>query len=797
MIAVRWRKAYRDLWLARSRTLLAALSLGVGAFAVGAVLVAYAVLTREIDAGFRGTRPPSAIAHFEQGGADSTLARDVERLPGVLAAEPRGLFEGRVRVGADEWRRILFFVVEDFAALRVSSFRHQSGSSLPGVGEMLIERSAVPFLAKSSGHELEVQTPLGPRRSLRIVGVVHDAAQSPGWVDGIAYAYVTAATMESLGESRPFNELRLLTRPGVSPRATESKLRELVAERRGVVSVVNTQGARHPHADQMQALLFLFAAFAALASLPAALLTASVISTLLAKETRQIGAMKTLGATSRQIAQVYGGAVGLLALLASIVALPLASLAGLAYADFVAGVLNFDLGSRKIPGWVFAIELVLSLLLPLLAAGVPVLRASRVSIRQAINITGSLTATPSTARKRGAEFPWLPRWTVLALRNLWRQRLRFGLTLGMMSLGGATFMSALNVSEAWRATVEALFQARHYDLEVIFAKPETRQRIAETLGRVPGVRSFEAWSNAHASAHRSGDEQEFGLTITGVPPNSRMLQHELLEGRWLRSNDEDAVVINHELREAPEARLALGTTLEVRSAGGVTHFRVVGVVREIGARRRGQNIPAAAYANQRALERASGSSGVYNRVVLRAEDARPEALAELNRRLERTLDAAQLERRLVQTSTQRKRELLDHLVVIRNFLLAMAALVASVGGLALASAMSLNVMERTRELGVMRALGASTRLVVWVFVTEGLAIGALSAVLAFLVSLPLSVAIGDFAGRVFVHTNLDRAVSAVGVGAWFGLAFLIALGASSVPALSAARGSVGRALRYE
>jgi putative ABC transport system permease protein len=184
-------------------------------------------------------------------------------------------------------------------------------------------------------------------------------------------------------------------------------------------------------------------------------------------------------------------------------------------------------------------------------------------------------------------------------------------------------------------------------------------------------------------------------------------------------------------------------------------------------------------------------------LVLSASERGEGPLRELTRRIERALDLAGLKRTIVQPSSDRKKELLDHLVVIRDFLLAMAGLAAAIGGLALASAMSMNVMERTRELGVLRATGASTPTVVKIVVVEGVVLAGLSWVLAVGVAIPLSLVIGNFAGRVFVHTNLDDTFSPAAAAGWLLLVLLIGAVASALPALVSTRAPVARALQYE
>lgn len=800
MIAPRWIKVVRDLSLNKTRTAQALIALVIGTFGVGADLSGYSILSREIRVNFEGTNPPSVILHVEGEGADRELAREVERLPGVARAEARGLIEGRVLYAPDEWRRLLLFVVDDFGALRVSTFTREKGAAQPADGEMLVERSAVPFLQKALGDEVTVQTPSGPRRTLRIAGIVHDAAQSPGWMDGIGYGYINRETLALLGEGRALNELRLVVAEGASPAEVGQRARTLLESRGRPVSSVNArQAAQHPHADQMASLLFLFGAFGALSLVLGGLLAASVIATLLRQQIRQIGAMKAIGATAWQVAGLYGGAVAMLAAVGLAIGVPAGALAGTAYARFVSGALNLNLTSKEIPGWVFLVQLGAGMLVPLFAAAFPVVRGSRITVREAISDYG-IAASGLQRTRWDALAEWLPgigRPALLSLRNTFRRRGRLALTLGIMSVGGATFMTAFNVSGSWRNTVDSLFEARRYDLQVVFSQPYPVGVLEEVVGRVPGVKRVEAWGGAWARKQADDSAEGYRLMVTAVPPETAMIAYPLLEGRWLRPDDSNAIVINHELRQDAEAGIRVGDVLTLDIQGRPSTWNVVGVVRELGVRRRGQNIPASAYVSQRFFEEVTGVRGRSANLVLSSDERGPEPLRELTKRIERALDSAGLKRTIVQPSTHRKQELLDHLVVIRDFLLAMAALVATVGGLALASAMSVNVMERTREIGILRAIGASAREVMRIAVGEGLILAGLSWLAAIALSHPLSLVIGNFAGRVFVHTDLDNTFSTAAALGWLALALAIGAVASALPAMAPIRSSVGEALRYE
>jgi putative ABC transport system permease protein len=135
--------------------------------------------------------------------------------------------------------------------------------------------------------------------------------------------------------------------------------------------------------------------------------------------------------------------------------------------------------------------------------------------------------------------------------------------------------------------------------------------------------------------------------------------------------------------------------------------------------------------------------------------------------------------------------------ILIYFLLAMAVLVAIVGTVGLASAMSINVVERTREIGVMRAVGATARAIATVFVIEGVLVGCLSWLLALPLSLPGAYALGAVVGQAIVQIPLDFAYSVGGVFLWLLIVVILSILASHWSALRATRVSVRQSLAYE
>jgi putative ABC transport system permease protein len=127
----------------------------------------------------------------------------------------------------------------------------------------------------------------------------------------------------------------------------------------------------------------------------------------------------------------------------------------------------------------------------------------------------------------------------------------------------------------------------------------------------------------------------------------------------------------------------------------------------------------------------------------------------------------------------------------------MAILIAVVGSLGLAGTMSMNVLERTREIGVMRTIGASDSAIMQSVITEGLIIGMLTWVLAIGLSLPISSLLATVIGKTLLESDLPLQFTPVGILLWLAVVVILSVVASVAPARSAARLTINQVLAYE
>jgi putative ABC transport system permease protein len=203
------------------------------------------------------------------------------------------------------------------------------------------------------------------------------------------------------------------------------------------------------------------------------------------------------------------------------------------------------------------------------------------------------------------------------------------------------------------------------------------------------------------------------------------------------------------------------------------------------------------YANYDYIARMSGNVGETTAAIVATQDHDRAFVAETTAALESHLERMNLHVNTVFPIATEREEGEAFFGIIISLLLVMALLLALVGGLGLMGTMSINVLERTREIGVLRAIGAPNRGVAWVFVREGIAIGLLSWGMGVLLAFPLGKGLSDAVGVSIMGVAQPFSYSLSGVVVWFGLVIILSAVASFWPARNASRLTVREVLAYE
>jgi putative ABC transport system permease protein len=821
-----WRKALRDVWRERTRTVLVVLAIALGITGFSAVLSSYAVLTRELDQGYLATNPPSAILRTDA--IDDDLVAAVRADPAVAAAEPRRVVSGRIKAGPVEWRQLMLFVVKDYADIRVGTLAPGRGAWPPGPGEILIERDAMGVARAQIGDMVTIRIAGGEPRTLRVSGTVKDVGQAQARMENIVYGYATLDTLVAVGEKRFLDQLMLVV---AENRFDESHVRRVtegvraLIERRGhpVRRVDVPRPGKHPHADLMDTLLALMAGFGLLVLALSGILVVNLMAAVMAAQARQVAVMQAIGGSRWQIARIYLAQALLLGAGAILVGLPGGILGSRVLCRQMGVFLNFDILSFAVPAWVWLLVAGVGIVVPVLAAAHPVWKGSRVPIRAALADFGVARTGFGTGRldRAVARVGGRARPLLLALRNCFRRRTRLVLTVVTLAAAGVFFMTAVNVRAALIQTLDRQFAGRRYDLSVILGGMQPFADVEQAVRGTPGVRRVEGWiateaavattGSAPADAGRARDGAPGGglhggrgpglhggsgggiasdrFTVLAVPATTAMLSLDVDAGRALAADENDTLVANTALAARfPQFRVGARVTLRMGPAD--VEWRVVGCAREPFS-------PAVAYVPLAFFEQPGLHPGMTNSLRLALDRTDAAAIQEVRAGLDRDLERAGIRAHGSTSQAESRYGFDQHMLMIYVFLLIMAGVIAGVGGLGLMTTMSLNVLERRREMGVLRTIGATSPMVWFIVVAEGTLIGVASWAVAAVVAWPAGRLLGDAMVALMFRGGLASGFEPLGVLAWLGISIVLSAAASFVPAWHAARRPVREAVGWE
>lgn len=802
LLPLRWRKVWRDLWTHPVRTALVVLSIAIGVFTIGVVVGTRRILSRDLAASFMAVNPASAtiqtLAPF-----DDDMVRSVAAMPEVAEAEGRRTVFLRLQTGPDSWTNIQLIAIPNFDDIQLDKVRPVSGAWPPPEHGLLVERSALGLVKAGVGDQVVIKTPSGKRKTLLLAGTVFDPYALIYTFDGVAWAYVTYDTLEWLGVPRSFNELHLTVAEGRDDRSHVTDVVNAVRDKlerdgRAIFFMTIPEPGKHPLDSTIQALLLLLGAMGVLALVLSGFLVTNTMAALMTQELRQIGVMKAIGARRGQIAGMYAGMVVAYGLLALLVAVPLGMLGTYGFTHLMAGFLNLDVASFVLPLPVFGLQLVVGVLVPLAAAALPIWSGTRVTVREAIAAYGlgkgrfgSGWIDRAVEQVRGLSRPLL-----LSLRNTFRRKVRLALTVTTLTLAGAMFIAVQSVYGSMNQAVSELMSLYQFDVAVQFQKPYRSTQIMQAALEVPGVTGAEGWSYTtarHSSAEGGGNDQMLSFSVPLImfapPADTKMLKAPLIRGRWLLPEDENALVVTPGVLD-DQPGLDVGGEIRLKIEGRDTLWRVVGVANGIG-------VAPMVFANYDYFSRMVRRTGRAEYLALATDRHDAEYQHAVAERLEARLEQRGLKVALLAEIAQERAEVAALFAGIVAMLLVMVLILAVVGSLGLAGTMSLNVIERTREIGVMRAIGATNGVLLRIFVVEGVIIGLISWLAAVLLSIPLAIAISRAVGEALLSNPLDFAFSISGTLIWFGIVVGVAALASLMPARSATRVSVREVLAYE
>jgi putative ABC transport system permease protein len=798
-----WDKVWVDLWGNKIRTILAVLSIAAGVFAIGAVFGMVDQLISSMDEAHQAVFP-SHINMSLVDGIDRHIADSLEKLDGVEGVEVLNSVTIRYKLNPqDEWERGEMVMRDDYEDQKYDVVQLKEGK-WPAKNRIAIERQASQYYGIEVGDEIIFELEK-TERPLRVTGKIRHPFVGPPEFGAPAFFFASAEGMERFGvEEGTFSQLLVQIKPYSSEFAKEvaSEIKDhLAKENVSVAATYYQDPGEHWGRIFVEGATLVMQILAVVSLFASVILILNTLTALITQQTNQIGIIKAIGGSTTTILKTYLAEVLVYGLLALLISLPLGVFVAFGFTQWFLNIFNIDYEVFQFSNRAIIYQVIAALIAPLIAALWPVLKGASITVREAIASYGlsnggfGFSWFDRAVERIGQRF--LPSHYAVALGNMFRRKGRLTLTQLVLVTAGAMFLIIMSLSASITLTLDGEFERRSYDVTIRFDDEERVDRAVALAQSLDGVEEAEVWFNHPASILRQGQrtkEAGVGAEINGVPIGSDMYKPLIVAGRWLQPGDDRVIVMNGETADDNHIKVGDMVTLDLGELGD-DNWQVVGLYQAIVLGYGFSND--AIYAPQQAVFKVTRKYNKASLLFARTRFHSENYVDAVANQLKDWYEARNVDVDSSQAIYKERQEADSQFGATMNTLLALAVIVALVGGIGLMGSLSISVVERTREIGVMRAIGAGSARLMSMFVMEGVLQGLFSWVLAMPISLVLARPMANALGQTMFGADLDFAYNHEAVITWLVIVLTISTLASILPARNATVISVRESLAYE
>jgi len=792
-------KIWRDLWGQFGRTLQVVLIIGIAAGAIGMIRGTRNLVIDVMGDIWRSINP--AMINLFIGPAiseEELIVLGKEDGVAVIEGWSSATIEWRANPD-DEWQQGSVNSRSDYENQKLNRLDLWEGN-WPEDDKIAVGQDSGTYGIPSSG---QIFFRVNEREyKVKVSGTVYDSLATPAVFGGTPQFFVTQEYYEYLLDEEGFNRALVAAFEWDEDAVTElaDRLQEKLEKQDRDSGRFITDPNEHFFQSTMDGIFLVTQVLAWIALGLGLLMVFNTINAVISQQVDQIGVMKAIGASTWQVVRLYLVIVMVYGFIALMVSLPISIFGAWLTNSFLIKSFGADPGAFRLSTDAIIIQTAIALLAPLMVALIPVFFAARITVREAISTYGLSTNTGLIERVL-AKARYISRLVIITISNTFRHKGRAALMQIALVISGLAYMMVSSIQDSVVYTVQdVLFEILSADITMAFEDPQRIGYLEEMTLDYPGVKSVEMWGLSGATIRPKGQpetEDDERTTILGVPLPTELYGYQLRGGRWLNPDDTYAIVLNLQLAEDVGVAVGDWVTLQYEEKNE-KDFLVVGMVFD-PVQTNTSNVP------REVLLEDIGTIDKAIAVWIQTESDNPQTQIALAKELRQYYGA-----KGVEVSPQRgvfggiggdatietANTFINQFRPIIILLQTMIVVIGVVGAIALSGAVSLSVMERKREIGVMRAIGASSWIVGRLFIGESLIQGWMS----WLIALPLSIP----AGWVMVRglgeaADIDLVYHYTTSGAlrWFIIVTILAILASVLPVLRAMRISVRENLAYQ
>ncbi len=800
-MGVIWYKIWFDLWHNKTRTLLAVLSIAAGVFAVGAIFGMSDLLITNMNQSHRAVMPPH-INIILSSPVDRQTLLNLQSVPGVAGIEPYDSVSALYKMKPDDpWRQGLVMVRDEYAHQKYELVQLREGNWPATKNEIGVERMAAQYNHLGIGNTITFKIG-NQERTLPITSLIRHPFVPPPQFEDLSVFFMNGEGLERFDIPQgSFNSFYVRVTPYSSDHAKEvaNGIKDKLAKQDiRVAAFVYQDPNQHWGHSFMDGFTLVQKLLALICVAMSAVLVYNTLTNIITQQTNQIGILKAIGGKSGTIIGVYLVSAFVYGLLALIIAFPLGAVVAFGVTRYFLNLFNIDYNQFQLSTQAVIYQVLSALAAPLLAGLPPILQGANITVHQAIASYGLADSAGSGKLDRfveGIGQRWLPSSYATALGNMFRRKWRLLLTEIVLVTAGSAFLMVMSLNSSISLTLDNIFARNHYDALIQFRQNQRAEHVNFLANSQAGVVVTELHLVQSASMFVSGQlakEAGIGSNIEGIPVGSDFYKPLIVAGRWFLPGDGRAIVLTRDASQKNNIKVGDIVTLNLGELGK-DKWTVVGIYDPVFA---GSFTADTIYAPLNALY---GTTKKFNQgTLLYIRTAAHDSVSTdaLTTQLKNLYENYGL--KVVNSQTQAALRITNdfQFSIVVWMMLALSIIVALVGGIALMGALSIGVIERTKEIGVLRAVGARSHTILGIFIMEGVLQGFLSWLFAVPISFLASPLLANALGQAMFGATLDYQYNWPAVALWLLLMLGISIVASIVPARGATLISVRDSLAY-
>lgn len=803
-MSVIWSKVWFDLWHHRSRTVLTVLSIAIGVFAVGVIFGMVDQLLAGMDNAHQAIAP-SHLNMVLRGPVDRDIAHNLTSIEGVEEVEPLNLILVRYKTTVDaNWEAATLVMRDDYEDQLYDWVELREGE-WPTKDTLAVERQTMGGYGVAMGDEIILEMN-GTDRTFPITGVIRHPFVAPPDFGGQAYFFTDAAGLSRFGiPEGQFFQLHIRVSPYSEEYARDraAAIKDQLAKQGiGVAVTIYQNPEEHWGRPFILGIMMVMQILAVGSLFASIVLVTNTMTALITQQTDQIGVIKAIGGSSRIITRIYMVEVFAYGLMALTISLPLALISAYQASKWLLNIFNIDYNSFQHSNRAVWLQIFAALLVPAIAALWPILKGASLSVREALASYGLGGDFGSSKMDRAIEQigdRFLPSLYANALGNMFRRKGRLILTQLVLISAGAMFLMVMTLNTSMVATLNNELSRRNYDIRLYFLSRQRAEQAVAIAESMPAVANAEAWFSMTGTVLKEGervnDTGGLGAELFGVPIGSTMYEPNITNGRWLSPDDTGRVaVISQDTADFNDLQVGDTITIDLGERGD-SDWEIIGTYIAVAP---DPFTTDPIYAPETAVSNATKQAHRANQILIQTTRADEAFTAAAMQEVSDAYESRQMHTNAFfsRTKMQDRAYAFNQYGIVINMMLGLAVVMGLVGGIGLMGSLSISVVERTKEIGVLRAIGAESRTIVGMFIMEG----ALQGFVSWLAAVPLAFIaakpVAKSLGQILMKSELDFTFSYTAVFAWLFIILLISVLSSIIPALNATRISVRESLAY-